>query len=37
MKKFETPEVNVVTFAAEDVITTSASAGNGSMLPDDEL
>lgn len=36
MKKFETPEVNVVTFTVEDVITTS-SGGGGTMLPDDEL
>ena len=35
MKKFETPEIEVVEFAVEDVITTSN--GNGTMLPDDEL
>ena len=35
MKKFEAPEINVATFDAEDVITTSD--GGGTMLPDDEL
>lgn len=34
MKKFETPELNVVTFAVEDVIT--ASPG-GTITPDDEF
>lgn len=34
MKKFETPELNVVTFAVADVITAS---GGGTILPDDEF
>ena len=43
MKKFETPEIEVVEFAVEDVITTSGegdvggTGGNGTQLPDDEL
>ena len=37
MKKFETPVVEVVTFAVEDVITASAGNGNGTILPDDEV
>lgn len=34
MKKFEIPEIEVITFAVEDVITAS---GNGTMLPDDNF
>ena len=32
MKKFETPEIQIAVFSAEDVITTS-----GTILPDDEV
>lgn len=35
MKKFETPEIEVVTFAVEDVITTSI--GDSGNLGKDEL
>lgn len=34
MKKFETPELEVVKFNVEDVITTS---GNGTETPPDEF
>ena len=34
MKKFETPELNVVKFDIEDVITTSLVGGDGTLLPD---
>lgn len=38
MKKFETPELEVVKFSVEDVITTSGDVGgNGTQLPDQEL
>lgn len=33
MKKFETPEVEVVEFAVEDVITTSTGGNGGGMPP----
>lgn len=36
MKKFETPEIEVVSFSVEDIITTSTpGSGNGTILPDD--
>ena len=39
MKKFETPEIQIAVFSAEDVITTSSGGGTGSgtILPDDEV
>ena len=36
MKKFQTPELEVVMFDVADVITTSIG-GNGTQLPDDEF
>ena len=35
MIKFEAPEMEVITFAAEDVIT--ASGGGETVLPDDDF
>lgn len=37
MKKFETPELEVLEFAVADVITTSQTGGNGTLLPDDDF
>ena len=38
MKEFETPEIQIVVFNVEDIITTSgATGGNGTLTPDDEL
>ena len=37
MKKFENPIVEVVTFAVEDVVTTSPSQVGGTTTPDDEF
>lgn len=36
MKKFETPEMEVMKFNIADVITTS-NGGSGTILPDDEI
>ena len=33
---YEAPELSVVSFAAEDIITTSGGGGNA-VLPDDEF
>lgn len=33
---YEVPEIDVVSFAAEDIITTSGGGGNA-VLPDDEF
>lgn len=38
MKKFQTPELEVVMFDVADVITTSGlQGGNGTVLPDDDF
>lgn len=37
MKKFETPDMEVVKFDVADIITTSPGPGGGTMLPDIEL
>ena len=35
MKEFETPEIQIVVFSVEDIITTSG--GNGTIMPDDDF
>ena len=35
MKKFETPEIKVATFAVEDII--AVSGGNGPSVGDDDM
>lgn len=36
MKFFETPSMEIVKFAVEDIVTTSPGGGNGSQLPEEE-
>ena len=37
MRKFEAPELNVIRFEIEDVITTSGDGAGDIILPEDEL
>lgn len=37
MKKFETPELEVVKFDVADIITTSSSKDPGTIMPDDDF